>query len=91
MLSMIYISVYICTILHLYTIILWTDGVTIIMCLYSLLAAVGTMCYWLNVFCLWLTLFLIIIFLLLISQYVYECLCILAATLLLLCPESYLK
>ena len=49
--GVIYISIFICTCMCLYTIMLCTDGVTIDMCLCVLLAAIGMVHYWMNVSC----------------------------------------
>ena len=53
MLSMIYVSSFVCTRVHLYIIVVCTDGMTIGMSLYLLLAAFSMVCYWLTVHQLW--------------------------------------
>ena len=52
-LSVIAMSDYICTRVHLYTIIICTDGMTIVMCPCMLLAAICAVCHWLDVCELW--------------------------------------
>ena len=53
MLSMIYLYCFICKRVHLYIIMICTDGTAICICLCKLLIAIGMVHYTLTIYCLW--------------------------------------